>query len=266
LKEIKGQIFVLLAIWSSSCGNSSEEPSSLQQFFSNSYVRRDPTLYEASLVLRIETGCTAFLAENAADKAFVVTAKHCFNSDILDWCLGKGGFQDNGHTRKCLRVIAWDPGFDIVMFEALMPKTLEKMRTLQLAAYQPEVGTKLLMIGYPADKYRQGKLSVTENCWILKKKSPSPWGIGEFGDMSSKHNCTTYGGNSGGPMIQAGTRIAVGLPFTYYPDYYDLLNSSDLGTAADMAQMLGFVQRHRATLVKEGITIQDSNPEKVGSS
>jgi hypothetical protein len=120
------------------------------------------------------------------------------------------------------------------------------------------------MIGYPADEdpqtARRGKLTTTENCWVLKSSVPSLYDDPHLADHSSLHNCTTYGGNSGGPMYIEGSLDAIGLPFTYAPDDYTRRDPNDLSTAADLAQMADFVGTFRSQLTEAGVVISDTPP------
>lgn len=111
---------------------------------------------------------------------------------------------------------------------------------------------------------RHGRLTTTENCWTLGGTVKSPHN--NILDVSQYHNCTTYGGNSGGPMYIEGTRVVIGLPFTYIPDYwegkanpnaYDRRSPTNLETAAHLALTADFVSVHRTELLTAGIVPYD---------
>lgn len=246
-----------------SCGaapSETESTSDLQMFFENS-TRRDPNALEREQTVNVG-GCTAFYVKNTAGKAILASARHCFNGSITNWCNGGGRFtQNDGLAGTCKRVVAADTTHDIALFEGDITVLPSNDRALSLAAYEPRVSTRLKMIGYPADQYRRAALTTTENCWILQSRTSSPHG-GALNDRSSRHNCTTYGGNSGGPMLQEGTDVAVGLPFTYAPGDYTNRSATNLGTSSHMAQMADLVATHRATLEAEGIVIIDAQPAR----
>jgi hypothetical protein len=227
-----------------------------RQFFENSR-RRDANASERALVAYVN-GCAAFFVENSRGKVFLASARHCFSSAITRWCQGGGQFRDNdGKVGVCTRVVAAATDLDIAVFEASFAHA--PATQLRLAAYAPPVRTRLFMIGYPADAdpttARRGRLTVTENCWVLSSDTPSPYQ--DLRDRSAHHNCSTYGGNSGGPMIAEGTLSAVGLPFTYVPNDYRRREAESLATAAHLAKMQDFVGRFRTTLDAEGIGIDD---------
>lgn len=227
-----------------------------RQFFQNS-TRRDATAQEADHVVNAR-GCAAFFVANRSGKTLLGSARHCFNYSITNWCQGGGMVTDNqGRTGTCQRIVAADANHDIAVFEAKFPYVPEEQDTLRLAAYQPKLQDRLVMIGYPADKYRLGRLTTTEDCWVIRESVPSPHSQAALSDRSSLHNCTTYGGNSGGPMMLEGTRVVLGLPFTYAPDDYHLRDPWDPATAAHLAQMADFVSFHRAKLEAEGVEIVD---------
>jgi hypothetical protein len=239
------------------CGQQQPADSSdLQQFFEQS-TRRDPDAFEAAHVVNLN-GCAAFFVENTAGKTILGTARHCVSYSITSWCSNGGTIRDNnGRTGRCTRVVAADTGHDIALFEASLPYTPTAEQGLRLAAYQPPVNTRLQMIGYPADQYRHAALTLTENCWVLQTTTRSPHADSNLQDRSSLHNCTTYGGNSGGPMIREGDDVVIGLPFTYQPNDYHLRSATDLRTAAHLAQMADYVETHRTELENEGIVVAD---------
>ena len=259
------RFFIVLATCAapSGCVDDAEPIAGLEQhqFFENS-TRRDATSQESKLVVKLG-GCAAFFVANDQGKTYMATARHCVNYSITSWCNNGGRVRDNqGRRGTCKRIIAADANHDIAVFEVTMPYVPASHTVLRLASYQPAVDTPLKMIGYPADNdpetARHGKLTTTEDCWILHESVPSPYD--DLQDRSSLHNCSTYGGNSGGPMYVDGTLDAVGLPFTYVPGDYHRRSSDDLDTAACMAQMADFVGRHRDKLEAAGVIISDSPP------
>lgn len=236
-----------------SCGSHHEETSALNKFFVNS-LRRDANESEKGLVVRTPKGCAAFFIKNNQNKTILGSARHCFDHKITEWCNTGGPLVDNfGNQGKCERIIAADTTHDFAIFSAKFPYIPSADQTLTLTTFEPKIGTNLKMIGYPADKYRAARLTVTENCWILKSSVTSPHL--NMRDRSSLHNCTTYGGNSGGPMIVSGTSFVVGLPFTYAPNDYNLRDSQNLTTAAYMAKTSDLTLLFRSKLLAEGIVI-----------
>ncbi len=235
------------------------------QFFENS-VRRDATAAEASRVAKLTTSqCASFFLENTANKTYIVTARHCVEFAITSWCTRDGAIVDNNGVRgRCIRVVAADRNRDIAVIEANLPHPSTGDATLRLAAYVPSVNTKLVMTGYPGDDdpltARRGRLTTTESCWVMGGAVQSPYASMDQNtlDMSAPHNCSTYGGNSGGPMYIQGTREAIGLPFTYVPDDYTRNSATDLTTAAFLALTADFVGAHRGELTAAGIVISES--------
>lgn len=241
------------------------------QFFENS-VRRDATAAEASRVAQLVTSkCASFFLENTANKTYIATARHCVEFQITSWCTNDGAIVDNSGTRgRCTRVVAGDRNRDIAVIEADLPHPSTGEATLRLASYVPSVNTKLVMTGYPADSdpqtARRGRLTTTESCWVLGGPVQSPYAAQDQDtlDLSAQHNCSTYGGNSGGPMYIQGTREAIGLPFTYLDDY-TRNSATDLRTAAFLALMADFVGAHRAALTAAGIVISEG-PDQAGGA
>lgn len=258
-------IGLLLLMWFgplfSGCDHQSGEDdhsSDLKHFFENS-TRRDPSADEANAIVRLK-GCTGFFVANDQDRLFVMTARHCFGRPYEEapqrWCdsdLGTVTDANSGAVGKCHRVVAATEKYDLTLLEFKFAEDFRPAATLRLASFVPALETQLHMVGYPADKFRESKLTLTENCWIVDKSANSPHQ--DLVDLSGRHNCTTYGGNSGGPMIKVGTDIAVGEPFTYRPRNYKEYEADKVEDSAFIALMAGFVERHGKELSAAGVVI-----------
>jgi hypothetical protein len=226
--------------------------------------RRAPTDAEQANILNMN-GCTAFFLKNTTDKLYAMSARHCLgNIPPEDWC----GFapllrtEDDLHFR-CKHIVATQPDRDLMIFEVEYsgennPDRLVEIKEsgYTLAAFEPELEARLLMIGYPADKFNSGKILVTENCWILQSTRPSPYP--DMIDLSASHNCTTYGGNSGGPMILEGTEIVIGLPFTYTRDDYLQRDATNPSRTGSLALTSEFVSLFASELAEAGIVLASS--------
>jgi hypothetical protein len=236
--------------------------SAAKMFFQNS-VRRDATAEEASRVAYVTNiGCTAFFVENTQSKTYVMSARHCFDHAITAWCNKGGEIADtNGVTGQCTRIVAADASHDVALFESNLAHASNGSSTLRLVGYAPSVNTPLVMIGYPYDfdpqTARKGALTTTDHCWALSSSVASPYTESSELDWSAMHNCTTYGGNSGGPMYIEGQRDVVGLPFTYMPNDYSRRSPTSLSTAAYMALVADFVGVHRSELDAAGVVISE---------
>ncbi|MCI5127689.1 MAG: hypothetical protein D3907_04135, partial [Candidatus Electrothrix sp. AUS3] len=115
------------------------------------------------------------------------------------------------------------------------------------------------MIGYPSDPYATGGIMITENCWVQSSSVRNPYRGTSYWDNGMQdevftHNCTTYGGNSGGPMIGEGTNVVFGMPYAYRPDDFNERSSSESTSAADLAD---FIRSHRRTLDQYQVAIGD---------
>ena len=262
------RVLIIIALAAGGCASATDPrheeehvgADSAKMFFQSS-VRRDATADEASRVAYVtNVGCTAFFVENTQSKTYVMSARHCFDHAITAWCTKDGAVTDtSGVTGHCVRIVAADVHHDVALFEADLAHASTGTSTLRLAAYAASVNTPLVMIGYPYDfdpaTARKGALTTTDHCWVLSTSVPSPYGDAHSQDWSAKHNCSTYGGNSGGPIYGEGGRDAVGLPFTYVPNDYARRSSTALSTAAHMALVADFVAVHRTALDAAGVVI-----------
>lgn len=251
--------------------------------------------------------CVGFFVANKENKPYVATGRHCADYLMTDWCkstqakddgnysIGYPYVSDDSKSRikggHCNRVVAGTVKDDIVIIEVSEPPSdvKDKMRFLRLAGFCPEVGDTLKMIGKPGDNERDGKLTVTEKCWdntgggiyagtrilntrviteseVQNKKNKK---MARLLDKKYRYNnCSTYAGNSGGPIFLEGTNQVVGMPEGYVPEkwnakdhkYYSSENSMPYETTC------GFVARreNREALKKAGILI-DWEPDFKGS-
>ena len=256
---------LLLTLLGLSACKGHQSASNVRNFFENSR-RRLATADELKPLARVG-GCAGFFVHNNQNKNIVGTARHCVNYKMTDWCENNGAISaadgtDSGH---CKRIVAGDSLHDIVLVETDM-RPRDAASTLVLAGYMPAKNIRLKMIGFPVDPYASGGLRayVSENCWVNRERFASASSITTDGTPDEEanalvqslagHNCSTYGGDSGGPMLKEGTRQIVGEPFSYvYQDYINM----GYRASGTMALMGEFVSKFRAILVREGITIAD---------
>lgn len=165
---------------------------------------------------------------------------------------------------------------------------LESLPKLALSPCDPPIGHPLLTLGYPADVFRRGQATLTRSCRRLPDGAPlwrdSPaWSTEDAHDRrrindqiaarraaeapdqnaaedqidafvertAFRHDCTTWAGNSGGPMLAEGTDVVVGVPFDYIEIYARVREGFAL--RAERASL--FVQRHQAALRAYGARI-----------
>ncbi|MDQ3232061.1 MAG: trypsin-like peptidase domain-containing protein, partial [Pseudobdellovibrionaceae bacterium] len=237
--------------------------SKVKNFYENS-TRSEIESIDAKRIVRLTNGCAAFFVENAAGKTILSTARHCVSYNPTEWCNVKDSFTDNeGHIGQCKKIHIDGPEGDIILFEADFPYPVAPENTFRLAGYIPQLESELVMLGYPADLYRNGRPTRTENCKVLSGEKPSVYGDrgNEGGNHRMvTHNCTTYGGNSGGPMFIKGTRDVVGQPATYTPAITKVYPSSFVFGHVNLS--LQIVENYRPLLDELKIAIS-SAPEPI---
>ena len=260
---------ILLAGLAISCRQQDNSaPESKPSHFFSSSKRRDAGSAERQMVAKVG-GCAAFFLESSSKGIYMASARHCFKKSITTWCNGGGAIVgNNGEAGRCKRIIAADYGHDIAVFEADFGSVRPAMTALKLSTGAPAAGTPLKMIGYPGDPWRKGALTVTESCTAEGRVYRSPHR--DLLDLSMRHNCSTYGGNSGGPMLRAGTNEVIGLPFTYRKlgsaTGYDVKHPYAFeGSLAYLALMSDFVGKNAAALAAAGISMTATPYQEVSA-
>lgn len=245
-----------------SCGNQAIRSSGTQQIFTGD-KRRDPTDEELSYVLKTESRCTAFWVKNDTRSYLVAVARHCYDFKLTDACDKKTQFYSatGDLVAQCKRLIAARVDRDIAIVEVEIKKNDHARRTLSLASKTPPGNTPLKMIGFPTDSERKGMPTTTEGCFtrghepfVVRPSEPAMLDEGTY------HNCSTWGGNSGGPMILDGTSVVLGMPFTYSrehgPDKKLDSKSMDGSSLAKIALMTQFVREHSEVLTNFKVAVE----------
>jgi hypothetical protein len=259
-------------------------------FFANSKRRdADPKSAQARSLVRVWCGDhkkpdTGFFVKNAHDEYFIATAQHCASYHFSEYCAaGKIKIETQAGTFKgqCIKPLAMTPEQDAVVFAvdirggASRSDVLSQITFLTLSTENPGLNTPLNLIGYPLDHVRRGRMTLSDHCWInngppadsfyLKKendlwmKKPSDPAFTKQTEYIRAHeillgyNCSVYGGNSGGPVIVAGTTHVIGMPAEYTP-YSD----RDLPESASSHFYLlqTFLQHTMPSLRNAGIIVQ----------
>jgi hypothetical protein len=171
------------------------------------------------------SGCTGFLVANSLNKTIMGTARHCFGYNVKSWCDNGGSVTHfvSGQKSKCIKVAVGSQdgsrGHDIILLEMEEIKRNTNF-DFNLSTKVPSLNEEIYMLGFPAvsifgDEGR-GQLIRTFNCIVNSDGAVANW-YARHGHVGRNftHNCGTYGGNSGGPMIIDGTRTVIGLPYRY---------------------------------------------------
>lgn len=256
--------------------------------------RRGATLDEIRSLVRMSSGCSGFFVKNSKNKNLIMSSRHCYDFEFAEKCLSGGvelfAFDNHGGALgTCKQVVVSSRESDALIFEVeFSDQFTPPDHQFILAARDPEVCTPLQLKGFPADHHRLGRATVSENCWIQPKfshhayfsfseeakidalrsaeevtttYSDSFWEA--FSDLNMEfglHNCSVYGGNSGGPLQIFGTQIAIGLPMEYLPNS-DL--TADRRHSVRYERMPEFVERHKDALNELGVQITNDFPTAI---
>lgn len=224
--------------------------------------------------------CSAFFVNNKNGRPYVGTARHCAGYKLTDACKdGRIHFRTEvgDHVGVCKRVVAGDMANDLVIVELEFQDWMRAKRDigfLTLSSQLPRLKTKLKMLGYPNSRTRRGEFTITSDCWVStgrpveyvdldseEKAGYQAWAASNRGpgnplaelvknNRVAYHNCSIYGGNSGGPIIKDGSRYVLGLPTTYWPGSFKPKPSD---TSAAMDSTVHFIQMNRAAIRAAGI-------------
>jgi len=233
-------------------------------YFANTR-RRVATEEELKPIVRMDvlpdgthTGCTAFFVRNGAGRQLVASARHCTDNAITRWCDGGGTVStgDRAHLGTCTRIVAADVKHDIAVFEVAMDEGFDPSdyESLRLGGFVANAGTRLEMVGFPADDDRlRDEGAVADNCWLRPDRFYPRFG---YVSPPASHNCSTWGGNSGGPVLLEGTDVVVGMPATYDPAAdFEAQKAPDDPDMARLNLMSLFVAAQRAALAAAKIDI-----------
>lgn len=159
----------------------------------------------------------------------------------------------------------------------------DSTKPLRLASYTLPQMSRIKMIGYPGDVYALGLPTVTENCWDTSAIGVAYYngvqtsvlgGNASNGDADPNrrvylnllrrqlrwHNCSTWGGNSGGPMLLEGTNNVIGIPGAYNQEMDQESVYPDERTSSFYETTAGFIARNRQALYRAGIVISEAPP------
>lgn len=231
-------------------------------FFQNSRRRvADPSDIESIAKFMPPIGCAAFFVANQDNRPLVVSAQHCNHFDLQSWCENGGSIKSlkTEKVTKCRRIIAGDNQHDIVLFEVDLTDNVPP--GLTLTSYLPSPGTRLKMIGFPVDPTAENKAVVTENCWLKMNDGGTDEDHDGNRDKKGRHNCTTYSGNSGGPMLIEGISEVIGLPSRYTKDDFNN-RSPDTDNLCYVDLMFDFVTTHLTELVDARVVISAMQPTR----
>lgn len=159
-----------------------------------------------------------------------------------------------GLRGQCRRIVALSDRSDFLIFEVEFPGQdtsilRRKMSSLALAVFadvQPSRDLSLEMFGFPGDSKMKNQPTKSFSCEVRSVPQDAPMddyfenfsrrdSVSQADGLSGslmdlfrlrarqiagemitlRHNCDTYAGNSGGPIVLAGSRLMIGLPASY---------------------------------------------------
>ena len=213
---------------------------------------------EASSILRFRNNCTGFLIKNSANKILAATARHCLRDekDKLEQACSSGYikfFNYLGSSFSCERIVLDDPKHDTFIVELKSSDHPSKLnlRPLKLTSVLPYFGIPLEMLGFPGDSVRLGNPTKTGNCSITGFRHKVE---DRYYDKGVPNNCSTWGGNSGGPIIIENSELVVGVPGVYSPN--DNSPRNKFGATQAYHEDMGLlIERNKKLLLDEGIEI-----------
>lgn len=236
---------------------STSTPENIFTESSREHIDKTDPLYHS--VVRFD-GCTAFWVDSGYDdNHLLMTSRHCSKYQITKACYEGLDFYDptgKEVVATCKSVIISDQGSDHALLE-VTPVTSRTRYRLYLASQVPPTNMALEMVGFPGGAMR-GNLMRTSNCRVRTNRPQIAYGNYETSeDRFVFHNCSTWAGNSGGPMLKVGTQIVYGIPASYDRSHDETnpipSNTPDHTKLARMYLMSDFVRKHRKILEDWGV-------------
>jgi hypothetical protein len=231
-------------------------------------------------------GAAAFPLKNSKNLPIFMSGRHVVGEDAEKWCAHpnpKDVLTTNSGVRlaKCKKIIAAREHIDPFVF-LIEGEQIPELTPLSLAGFLPSSKTPLQLLGFPADTFRKRKPTVTDNCWVLnpaygtqqdmyqKLRAAYPTAP-QFSESETQkkdvserftHNCSVYGGNSGGPMLLKDTSIVLGIPIEYIEQKdikEGLIDEESERVSSDTMEF--FVKTFPFELKEYGIEVIDRPPD-----
>lgn len=177
-----------------------------------------------------KTFCTGYFLKNDRNQYIIASAGHCFFHRVQNLCKAKAFIvkAESGETGFCKRVVFSAEDTDLVLVEVDFRKEPQNVSPLVIGNFDVPINTRILAIGYPADRWADGDLRVSRNCWTtsVPEAIDSDWvdalEVRDDHDLWVRHNCSTYEGNSGGPVVLENSNIVTGYSsVSTYPKFID---------------------------------------------
>jgi hypothetical protein len=260
---IKKLLLILSLLLPEACGKNSNSLKnnkiiSGKMFFKNTQRITIDAKNDNSKGIAQVNRCTGFFIKNDNDKNYIVSASHCTNYNPKLWC--KTGFVTdyyNGKKLQCLGVVVGDNSHDLVVYE-FEASERDHSRDFIFADFVLKKNMALTMYGFPVDNFNPNiDLKISQNCWVRSPASSNIYGHfypAKIKDKNFTHNCSTYAGNSGGPIALEGSNIVVGLPDAYTDDITNL--SSDKSSQGVLIS--GYVNDFRLKILDLKIKLKKS--------
>ncbi|EME46827.1 hypothetical protein DOTSEDRAFT_111981, partial [Dothistroma septosporum NZE10] len=172
----------------------------------------------ATLVFAQEAAGTAVCISR---DGLILTCSHCiaekkqdFKRNKMIWLLFSSGDPVQA------KAIAWDPHRDLALLQiATAPSSLARLPYIHLALAAPKTNTRLLCVGHPgSEDFEADTSGVATDYDVLHISEGRYRGLAEGQAVQDNseigalmHDCWTYWGHSGAPLIERGSGGLVGL-------------------------------------------------------
>ncbi len=196
-------------------------------------VRRLANEAERELTVKVQGNCAGFFLKNDNNKTqYVATALHCLSSlgesksEIEQACLNDKIELTNykNEIGRCHSALFVGGGYDLVVLQVAFPT--HSNTSVSLPDFQANKEVPLKTIGYPVDIQAKGRLVVSYECQLKTYGVKPNWPNQTYISRPvALHNCSFWGGNSGGPVIYLGTDMVVGINSHGYRNVDERYNS-----------------------------------------
>ena len=182
---------------------------------------KDKQLAQAAAATLVFTQEAAGTAVCISPSGFILTCSHCIAESKKDYRPNKNIWLllASGDPVQA-KPVAWDPHRDLALLQiTAAPSSLETFPCMRMLSSAPKPYTKMLCIGHPgSEDFEADTSGVATDYDVLHISEGRHRGLAADQDVQDNseigalmHDCWTYWGHSGAPLIEKSSGLLTGL-------------------------------------------------------